>query len=77
MSAESWFFAAQFILHWLIYWYCTSQNRALLGKAPDYQQELGIGISLLSMAYLFILQIGEASGSSGLLQVLGLSLIHI
>lgn len=79
MSTEAWFFAAQFGLHWGIYSYCLHQNRALIHKAPDYQQELGIGMSLLSMAYLFIMEIGgdSSSASSGLLIILGYKMLHL
>ena len=79
MSTEAWFFAAQLGLHLGVYWYCLNQNRALIHKAPDYQQELGIGMSLLSMAYLFIMEIGEdsSSASSGLLIILGYKMLHL
>lgn len=79
MSTEAWFFAAQLGLHCGVYWYCLNQNRALIHKAPDYQQELGIGMSLLSMAYLFIMEIGEdsSSASSGLLIILGYKMLHL
>jgi hypothetical protein len=79
MSTEAWFFAAQLGLHLGIYQYCLHQNRTLIHKAPDYQQELGIGISLLSMAYLFIMEIGEdsSSASSGLLMILGYKMLHL
>lgn len=79
MSAEVWFFVAQLILHWLIHWYCLTKNRALIHKAPDYQQELGIGMSLLSMAYLFIGEAGadSSAASNGLLMVLGYKMLHL
>jgi hypothetical protein len=79
MSTEVWFFLTQLGLHYGIYYYCLNKNRALIQKAPDYQQELGIGMSLLSMAYLFIgeIEANSSAASNGLLIILGYKMLHL
>ena len=82
MSVEFFFFVLQSGLHFIIISYCflmPDWNKDLLHKAPDYQQELGIGMSLLSMSYFFIIEVGgdSSSASSGLLVILGYKMLHL
>lgn len=84
MLAELFFFLLQAGLHFGIFTYCLYQNKGLMmeidpfiHKAPDYQQELGIGMSLLSMSYFFIIEVDNSSASSGLLVILGYKMLHL